>query len=317
MNRMTALTGVLIAGLLPSLSCAQILSCKLSEYDIFGIIEVQVAYKFTDPALQADWVYRSLNPRLVYSSGVAEPERQIFADGELKSLFCLKETRDFGATWEFRTGARSYSIKPRPTTESTVLLGTTKQQIKIKRMPLIRIVDEKVPEWVILKDARWLVAKDGSLRLDVELFNPTGYESGGGMLSLDFARPRHTMCSVGPEYKDPTPIPVEIKVQAGNIQVASADADYGELIHRDASYKPEGCLDVARVNMSIGPSSRTPARSSIRTRYAIHYRVTDTTSKQAGNLAGLPKDFLAWPSVLSIESGQGFPMKIQITGADK
>jgi hypothetical protein len=158
---------------------------------------------------------------------------------------------------------------------------------------------------VILKDANWLRTKDGSLRLDVELFNPTSHEYSGGKLSLSFESNKTIAC-IRPR-RDPDPIPVEIKVQEGKILVAPADPDYGELIQRNASYQPEGCGKVASVSMSIGPSSSVPPRSSVRTRYAIRYRVSDTTNRNPGSSPILSEEFLNWASTLPIEGEQVFP----------
>lgn len=296
---------------------AAALSCDL-RYSNDDLTEVRVSYKFADRSFQTDWAYRSLEPVLTMGEATLRPRHVESADGALVSVFCLsdKQRADLGPSWVFATGTRRFSIVPRPTAKvDTKTSSFSKKDVSLYRMPDIPLVDAAAPDWVILRSARWQRTNDGALRLDVEFVNPTAQTFAGADVSLAFVRPKTIACMAGPDYREPSPVPVEIRVQSGAIRVASGDPQYGELIRRDASYKVEGCFQSAWVRMSIGPSVPVPSGQTARTRYAVRYVKSAAKAGDAGRTDDLPADFLNWQAELSISGNEVRPRNLVVEPA--
>ncbi|MET1081526.1 MAG: hypothetical protein ABWY12_00470, partial [Burkholderiales bacterium] len=228
---------------------------------------MQVAYKFIDASFQTDWVYRSLDATLVLPNRKRAPDHVAVEGDSLMATFCLasSELAALGSAWTFAVATRRFTIVPRPTTKMDSRFDEiNKKQISLFSMPLIRLADERRPDWVILRSARWQRTADGALRLDIELVNPTEQVFAGSELTLSFEREKTISCRAGPTYQEPKPVPVEIKVQSGTVTVASGDPQYGELVRRPATVKVEGCFEPARVAMSLGPSTSELAGQAAR-----------------------------------------------------
>jgi hypothetical protein len=293
-----------------------------------AITEVAVSLGFQNDQLNAPWLFEALTVGLMHTDGTGKSRavpriKYEIENSRLVSFFCLSGSVVESDEMQFLIGPRKLKLLARRPSEVT--LGRSKlegmrvnmkedtQLLTYGSMPPISLLLQPAPDWVVVTRKRMERTKDGQLRIELQLFNPTTIDQQGAEVRFTFSAPSFIECA-GPTPRTPTQVQVSVEFSKGVAKVYTSEPALGtELIERRATILPESCEKNAAFLIEVGPTGQlSPGFNTVR--YAFGSSLLVPSSVRLFMSKGMEqfRDVLRWPNVEAEIQGNVYPKRIDL-----
>jgi hypothetical protein len=264
-------------------------------------VTVPVTFQFADSDVRENWIYQSLEPRLLVGTSTILPEVKTVANSALELVFCITEP-DAQLPSIAKFGPRDFRISARP---------LSKGPGEERSVPRVYFLNQSRPDWVIVRSIstiRPVGARGDVPSFDVELMN-FGKTHIGAQVTLVFQR-SDAACAVG---QKPASVPVQIALSKQRVSVASGDPEFEDLIRRQVTLKTGVCGGFI-MTADLGTTGPLP-QGPTRIRYAVQLMEVSheatledgTPAWKEGQAAGIRADLSDlltripfWPIAISL-----------------
>jgi hypothetical protein len=224
-----------------------------------GDWRIPVQYQFIDQSYQQDWIYYSLQPKLIVGNEETSPTRTDAIDGALQVTFCATKTIVRSA-FQVQFGPRKFLIAPRPIAPRTDSADSVTP---------VYLVNQPDPDWVIVRSRKEIAIVGATLpAFEIELMN-FGKPRRGPNVTLFVTHPP-VSCAAP---MSPVTVPIEMVISGKRLSVASSDPEFPtDLVRRMTEIDLKGCNGY-RLTISLGTMGEIP-EGPFRIRYVIHEALT-------------------------------------------
>ena len=240
------------------------------------MVAIRAVFQFRSSEFIADWIYRSLEPKLyVAEKGWQTHDSQAVINEALNVTFCV-EPKQFpqNSRMSFTFGPRRLEALARPIKWSdTDFKDKNGVTLREGEMPIINFTYQRSPDWLIVKPPVWEWTVDRKPRLDIEIYNFGNQTHPGALIAMSLIR-RDTGACAYPSSRFAT-VQVVIRVEKGKVKVSSGDPQSSEPIQRNASIVKRkakamvgACVDET-FSTELGPTGAIAPGESLRIRYAF------------------------------------------------
>ena len=147
-----------------------------------SVVSIPLEVQFASPDYRQEWIYLSLNPRILLSNGVSTSAHEAhMVEGSFQMEFCvdevaLQEAKEFRL--ELASSTKVISTRPIEWHES----GAARNG----RMAMIRLLEQPDPNWVAMRSIRMIpeAGEKGALLLELTVVNFSSVESSHDTLVL-------------------------------------------------------------------------------------------------------------------------------------
>jgi hypothetical protein len=273
-------------------------SCPSPREEYSAVVEIPVDFTFQDGTYDQQWVFDSLEPVLRetgsdrfilyrFFGSEAKTDFAITRDQTHHEVFCWakKNIQEQLQTLEYSFASHKGSFTPRPIQwETTMRVADKGRRYWYGKMGTINYVYVGDPDWMILKDARWLADSADHPLLELEIVNPRTKLDPGGEVNLFLSNIDSNMrCFASPQTSE---IPVTFLAGSCNkpmrasatdaakanegcpIQIATPDPGDTRPIRRHFDFERGACGELD-ARLDLGPTGALPPGTLVKLRYVF------------------------------------------------
>lgn len=279
--------------------CVFIVLCSYStgraQCEKVAPIKLPIIFEFKSGEFRLQEIYDSLDPRLQEPSGeMTRPHSERITDGKLELDFCVSNL--------LAISSFSVFIGPRK-------IAISKRQMKhANEMAIVWMLNQDDPDWLIVRNAKWVSNADGSPTFDIEVQNFANSGHSGAYLSLDFSGIMGRLQCAFPEPRVAR-IYVSLSFNKGKLIARSTDPQFDDLIKREADLFVDVCSGTGRFTMALGSTGQLAGKDHLRVRYVFKNMRIETKKGEALNV----KNFSFFLNhKIRISGDRVFPAEIRI-----
>lgn len=225
-------------------------------------IYLPISISFERANLRIEGIYRSLTPVLMISDQSYRPRDTTFdaISGTTTLHFCVLQASDYNGlndreTEELDDGTMRLGLSEYEISLDETTIEEWREETGTQTHAPIIVRDVSDPDWIIPLRADLQRGRNGLLFVDLRLYNPTGNGILGPEIAIELFKPSVCSCSSpGQTFSMTTQIKLSTATeeQESTASVFATDAEFDDLIERDANYSSNACLGGAKLEIDLG-----------------------------------------------------------------